>query len=46
MSEKIIQFNGIAMKGELGELVRQSVAQTQNTLLDEEADRLTNATRY
>ena len=34
------------MKEELGELVRQSVEETLNTLLDEEADRLTNSARY
>lgn len=46
MSSKIIQFNEDAIKQELGDLVRQSVEDTLNTLLDEEADRLTNATRY
>lgn len=46
MSEKIITLNEGAIKQELGELVRQSVEDTLNTLLDEEADRLTNATRY
>lgn len=33
-------------KGELGNLVRQSVEDTLNALLDAEADRLTNASRY
>jgi len=46
MSEKIIQLNEGAIKQELGNLVRQSVEDTLNALLDEEADRLTNATRY
>ena len=46
MSEKIIQLNEGAIKQELGELVRQSVEDTLNAMLDEEADRLTNATRY
>lgn len=46
MSNKIIQFNEDAIKQELGDLVRQSVEDTLNALLDEEADRLTNATRY
>lgn len=46
MSETIIQLNEEAMKVELGEMVRQSVEATLNTLLDEEADRLTNAARY
>jgi len=46
MSEKIIQLNEGAIKQELGEMVRQSVEDTLNAMLDEEADRLTNATRY
>lgn len=46
MSEKIIQLNEEAIKGELGNLVRQSVEDTLNALLDAEADRLTNASRY
>lgn len=46
MSDNIISFNEGAIKQELGEMVRQSVEDTLNTLLDEEADRLTNATRY
>ena len=37
MSEKIIQFNESVMKEELGELVRQSVEDTINAFLDEEA---------
>lgn len=46
MSEKIITLNESAIKQELGDLVRQSVEDTLNVLLDEEADRLTNASRY
>ena len=46
MSEKIIQLNENVIKDELNELVRKSVEETLNTLLDEEADRLTNARRY
>ena len=46
MSDKIISLNEGAIKQELGEMVRQSVEDTLNALLDEEADRLTNATRY
>lgn len=46
MPEKIIQLNEEAIKGELGNLVRQSVEDTLNALLDAEADRLTNASRY
>ena len=33
-------------KGELGNLVRQSLEDPLNALLDAEADRLTNASRY
>lgn len=46
MSEKIIQFNEAVIKQELSELVRDSVEKTLNELLDQEADRLTNARRY
>jgi transposase-like protein len=46
MSQKIIQFNEDVVKQQLGTLVRESVEATLNTLLDEEADRLTNAQRY
>lgn len=46
MSDKIIQLNEGAIKQELGELVRQSVEDTLNAMLDAEADRLTNASRY
>lgn len=46
MSDKIIQLNEGAIKQELGELVRESVEKTLNELLDQEADRLTNAKRY
>ena len=46
MSEAIIQLNEEAMKVELGEMVRKSVEDTLNALLDEEADLLTNAARY
>jgi transposase-like protein len=42
----LIQLNEGAIKQELGDLVRQSVEDTPNALLDEEADRLTNARRY
>ncbi len=38
MSEKIIQLNEVAIKKELGDLVLQSVEDTLNTLLDEEAE--------
>lgn len=41
MSNKIIQFNEDAIKQELGNLVRQSVEDTLNALLDEEGDVIT-----
>jgi transposase-like protein len=46
MSDKIIQLNEGAIKQELEGLVRESVEKTLNELLDQEADRLTNAKRY
>jgi putative transposase len=46
MPDKIIQLNDELIKQELSNMVRQSVEDTLNTLLDEEADRLTNASRY
>lgn len=39
-------MNEGVVNDELNELVRQSVEDTPNALLDEEADRLTNARRY
>ena len=46
MSENIIQLNEEAIKGELKDLVRNSVEETLNALLDHEADELINADRY
>ncbi|WP_020072973.1 IS256 family transposase [Faecalispora sporosphaeroides] len=46
MSEKIIHVNEAAIKSELKELVRSSVEETLNELLDQEAQALTNAGRY
>lgn len=46
MSEKIIQLNEGIIKEELKELVRNSVEETLNGLLDKEAEELTNAARY
>lgn len=46
MSEKIIHLNEGVIKQELKELVRHSVEETLNNLLDKEADELTNASRY
>jgi transposase-like protein len=46
MSEKIIHLNEGAIKQELKELVRHSVEETLNNLLDQEAAELTKAGRY
>ena len=46
MSENIIQLNEAAIKGELRDLVKNSVEETLNALLDHEADELVNAERY
>lgn len=46
MSDKIVQLNEQVIKSELKELVRQSVEEVLNGLLDEEADRLTKDRKY
>ncbi len=46
MSDNIIQLNEAAIKGELKDLVKSSVEETLNALLDHEADELVNAERY
>ena len=46
MSDKIIHLNEGAIKQELKELVRHSVEEPLNSLLDQEAAELTNASRY
>lgn len=46
MSEKIGQLNVEVIKGQLKELVRGSVEETLNELLEKEAKSLTQATRY
>ncbi len=46
MSEGIVQLNESALKGELKNLVRNSVEETLNALLDHEANELVNAGRY
>ncbi len=46
MSNKIIHLNEGAIKQELKELVRNSVEETLNELLEKEAAELTNAGRY
>jgi len=44
--EKVIQINEEAIKDHLGKLVRSTVEETLNGLLDAEADRLCNAEKY
>ena len=46
MSNKIIQLNEEIIKGELKELVRSSVEETLNNLLEQEASGLTQAAKY
>ena len=46
MSEKIVQLNEAVIKSELKELVRGSVEETLNELLEAEAEKLTQAARY
>ena len=46
MSEKIVQLNEAVIKSELKELVRGSVEETLNELLEAEAQKLTQAARY
>ena len=46
MSAKIVQLNEEAIKGELRELVRGSVEETLNAMLEAEAEKLTQAARY
>ena len=46
MSKPIIQLNEETVKSELKELVRNSVEETLNALLNKEAEELTNAAKY
>ncbi len=46
MSDPIVSFDEAAMRGELKELVRQTVEDTPSALLEEEADDLMGADRY
>ncbi len=46
MSEKIVQLNEEMIKGQIKELVRGSVEETLNELLEKEAESLTQAARY
>ena len=43
MSEKIVQLNEKVIKGQIKELVRGSVEETLNELLEKEAESLTQA---
>jgi transposase-like protein len=44
--EKVIKINEEAVKDHLGSLVRSTVEETLNAMLDEEANRLCNAEKY
>lgn len=46
MSDNIIQLNEQVIKTELQDLVKQSVEETLNNLLDQEAEELTKASKY
>ena len=46
MSEKIVQLNEELIKGQIKELVRGSVEEAHNELLEAEAEKLTQAARY
>ena len=46
MSEPIVTFDEEAVRDELKELVRRTVEDTLNALLEEEADDLVKADRY
>ena len=46
MSEKIVQLNEKIIKGQIKELIRGSVEETLNELLEKEAESLTQAARY
>lgn len=46
MPEKIVQLNEEVIKGQIKELVRDSVEETLNELLEAEAEKLTQAARY
>lgn len=46
MSEQIVSVDQEVIKGELWELVKTTVEQTINALLNEEADELVGAERY
>ena len=43
---KLIQLNEMEIKNHLGEVVRGTVEEALNTMLDQEADKMYNAERY
>lgn len=46
MSEKIVQLNEEVIKGQIKELVRGSVEETLNELLEQETEKFMQAARY
>lgn len=46
MSDNIVQLNTELIHSELKDLVKNSIEETLNAMLDAEADRLVNAERY
>jgi transposase-like protein len=46
MSGKIVEINEEKIKDHLGEFVKNTVEETLNAMLDEEADAICNAQRY
>jgi putative transposase len=44
--DNVINIDQDQLTGHVGEIVRSTVEQTLNSLLDTEADRLCNASRY
>jgi len=46
MSDNMIQLNEDLIKNDLKDLVRSSVEETLNALLDKEADELINARKF
>ena len=46
MTEKIVQLNEEVIKGQIKELFRGSVEKTLNELLEQEAEKLTQAARH
>ena len=44
--EKVIKINESAIRDHLGEMVRSTVEETLNQMLDAEADKMCNAEKY